>query len=231
MKSSTVPVLLVMLSCFSFSLAVLNVDPLQEFLMRERMRAEESQQRVQLLPESNEQTHAAAETSNFMSGSGEGPENALNSLPFSDRRPTPPTKSPSSSISEMFSTQRPRLPETRNTCCVLGAKAGRNGHLCNPEHYRRQMLMRHDLNRPGNFKVSRVDPQRYVDIRQYSKCVSGALPRLADEFQRCCKQAYVETLDFDSSEQPFMLELPLGLDGPSKPRKPSRSHHKTHVKV
>ncbi|XP_001182835.3 uncharacterized protein LOC753615 [Strongylocentrotus purpuratus] len=222
MKSTILQLLLVFVSYSSIVSAVKFTDPLEEFLMRERLRqqAEEEEER-------QHQRNVFQEVPVGDVGSGrttdEGLETSTGIFATTDLQST-------SMMQKLTTSTRHR--ETQSQCCVLGATAGRSGFLCNPENYRPQVIMRHDPNRLGNFKVTREDRQRYIELRQHSKCVSGAVPRLSEEFQRCCKQAYIDTLDeevlgaADEFDMPIMLELPLQIDIISKQRKTPR--HKNH---
>lgn len=231
MKSTVLQFLFVLFSYSNLSSAVKYSDPFEDFLMRERLRVEQEQQRNQQqeypLPQ-----RVATDLGNNNEYESSGLSSIAATTPVYDSTSTDLT---TMTVDESMTTTSSYRRQTQSTCCMLGERAGRSGFLCNPENYRPQVLMRHDMNRMGNFKVSREDQQRYIEVRQHSKCISGAVPRLSDEFQLCCKRAYIETLDEevigvpadDDSGRPIMLELPLQIDIISKQRKiPRQKAHK-----
>ncbi|XP_041474038.1 uncharacterized protein LOC121422876 [Lytechinus variegatus] len=225
MRSTVLQFLLFFFSYSTIVSAVRFTDPLEEFLMRERLRLQAEEERYRA-EEERQRLRDAEPVGEFSSGvpTDESPEATTGAFVTDDQTTT--------TLTQKLTTLSTRLRETESQCCILGARAGRSGFLCTPENYRPQVLMRHDPSRMGNFKITREDRQRYIELRQHSKCVSGAVPRLSEEFQRCCKQAYIETLDeevigaADELDMPIMLELPLQMDIITKQRKTPR--HKSH---
>jgi len=249
MKSTLLRLLFVLITYLEVISAVRYKDPFEEFLRRERLLEEEYrrqqeelrlrhlQQQEQLIREI-EQNQQIDLNPTAVTESSDWTESDTVTIDATTTFDESAVELTTLLADEGVTTLSPRRQQMQSTCCTLGARAGRSGFLCNPENYRPQLLMRHELSR-GNFKISRVDQYHYVETRQFSKCISGAVPRLSEEFQRCCKQAYVESLDEevlgggidDDSDLPTMLELPLQMDILSKQRKQPRTHEKPHMKV